>query len=101
MGGGGGGVAHGAHIGGFVAGLAAAWVLSWREVDGTPRDIAPAREVSSPGSLVTRALQAGDMATAARAYFAALDIRRRAHSTPEQSLALGAWLAENGHGRPQ
>ena len=97
-GGGGGGVAHGAHIGGFVAGLAAAWVLSWREVDGTPREYrAEAREVSSPGGLVTRALQAGDMATAARAYFAMPAHQAQGALTPEQSLALGAWLAENGH----
>jgi membrane associated rhomboid family serine protease len=96
--GGGGGVAHGAHIGGFVAGLAAAWVLSWREVDGTPREYrAEAREVSGPDSLIARALQAGDMATAARAYFAMPSHQAQGALTPEQSLALGAWLAENGH----
>src|SRR5262249_60468874 len=34
------GVAHGAHIGGFLAGLAAAWVMDRREVSVRPEDFA-------------------------------------------------------------
>ena len=97
-GGGGGGVAHGAHIGGFVAGVAAAWILARREVDGTPKEYrAEARALNAPGRLVSQALLSGDMATAARAYFALPAHEAQALLTPAQSLELGAWLAANGH----
>jgi membrane associated rhomboid family serine protease len=94
----GGGVAHGAHIGGFVAGVLAAWVLASREVDGTPKEYrAEARAVGSQGALVSQAVQEGDMAAAARAYFALPAQEAQLALTPAQSLALGDWLANNGH----
>jgi membrane associated rhomboid family serine protease len=96
----GGGVAHGAHIGGFVAGVAVAWVLSRREVQATPREFrtaAPA--MSAPAPLISQAARAGDMADAARAYFALPPRQAQQAVAPEQSLALGHWLAENGHGQ--
>ena len=42
------GVAHGAHIGGFLAGLAAAWVMDRREMAARPPEYADA-PVVSPG----------------------------------------------------
>jgi membrane associated rhomboid family serine protease len=97
---GGGGVAHGAHIGGFVAGVAVAWVLARREVQATPPEfLAAARAVSAPVPLVAQAAHAGDMADVARAYFALPPREAQQALDPEQSLALGQWLAENGHGQ--
>lgn len=95
----GGGVAHGAHIGGFVAGVAAAWLLARREVQGTPaeyRTAAPSAD--APAAVVSQALRAGDMATAARAYFALPARQAQDALDPAQSLALGAWLGQHGHG---
>jgi membrane associated rhomboid family serine protease len=96
---GGGGVAHGAHIGGFVAGVVVAWVLSRRDVEATPPEYrAEAAGVSAPASLISQAMRTGDMATAARAYFALPPRQSIQALDDEQSLALGRWLAENGHG---
>lgn len=97
----GGGVAYGAHIGGFIAGLAAAWVMGRRDVVGTPREFrAPRRAaVPTPAEEIADALAAGDGETAARIYFALpADATRRALD-PKTSLELARWLAEHGHGQ--
>ncbi|WP_239489728.1 rhomboid family intramembrane serine protease [Luteitalea sp. TBR-22] len=95
---GGGGVAHGAHIGGFVAGLGWAWLLDRRAVDGTPREYrTEVRGLAVPGSAVSQALRAGDMPTAARAYFALPPREADAALAPAEAMALGTWLAESGH----
>lgn len=90
----GGGVAHGAHIGGFVAGLAGAWLLDRAVTTGTPQEYAAAAGPRVAPSEVQAAVDRGDMESAARAYFAT--------PTPEvlepgSCLALGDWLADNGH----
>lgn len=96
---GGGGVAHGAHIGGFVAGVAAAWILSRRETRATPQEYrGEARAMAAPGTVVSQAMQAGDLATAARAYFALPPSDAQAALDPHQSIALAEWLAGHGHG---
>jgi membrane associated rhomboid family serine protease len=95
---GGGGVAHGAHIGGFVAGVAGAWLLNRREVDGTPQEYqAEVRGLSMPRNAVVAALRAGDMPAAARGYFALAPREAEAALGPADSLTLGSWLAANGH----
>lgn len=95
---GGGGVAHGAHIGGFVAGVAGAWLLDRREVDGTPQEYkAEVRGLSVPRNAVADALGDGDMPAAARAYFALAPREAEVALGPAEALALGAWLAGNGH----
>lgn len=97
---GGGGVAHGAHIGGFVAGVAAAWVLSRREVQSTPQEYkAEARTVAMPDAVVAQAMRAGDLATAARAYFALPAHQAQEALDARQTFTLGDWLAEHGHGQ--
>jgi membrane associated rhomboid family serine protease len=97
--GGGGGVAHGAHIGGFVAGLAAAWVIDRRSVSsgraGYATDVAIE---DAPESVVGVALAEGNMPRAAAAYFALPAEQSRKALRPEESIALGDWLAANGHG---
>ncbi len=99
MAGGGGGVAHGAHIGGFVAGVAAAFVIARRQVAATPREYQtrpPA--VDDPAAAVAAALHRGDMAAAARAYFALPAAAARDALDPDQVMSLAAWLADHGHG---
>ena len=97
---GGGGVAHGAHIGGFVAGVAAAWFMSNREVQAAPAEFkAQAAAVVSPATTVSQALRAGDMPAAANAYFALPPQQAREALDAGQSIVLGTWLAEHGHGQ--
>jgi len=95
----GGGVAYGAHIGGFLAGLAVAWVMERRDVAASPReyrtaDVAPA---SRTAISIAQALARGEMADAARAYFALAPDATRGVLDPEAMLKLGGWLAANGH----
>jgi membrane associated rhomboid family serine protease len=96
---GGGGVAHGAHIGGFVAGLAGAWLIDRRGVQsgkaGFPVDtVLDAAPASTPGEAIGQ----GEMARAATAYFALPPEQARKALRPEDSIALGDWLAASGHG---
>jgi membrane associated rhomboid family serine protease len=99
--GGGGGVAHGAHIGGFVAGLGVAWAMGRRELTATPASYrgAATEELDESGSAaaIGAAIRRDDMAGAARAYFAVDPSGTRRLLAPSDSLALGAWLAEHGH----
>lgn len=98
-GGSGGGVAHGAHIGGFVAGVAAAFVIARRQVSATPQGFAEtAPAVGAPADGAASALRRGDMATAARAYFALPASAARDALDPDQAMTLAAWLADHGHG---
>jgi membrane associated rhomboid family serine protease len=97
----GGGVAYGAHIGGFVAGLGAAWLMDRREVVARPREYRVERRRAEPvetlESAVRAALAEGRFRDAARLYFA-LDAAATRHLlSPEESLALGGWLHDNGH----
>ncbi|MDO8834319.1 MAG: rhomboid family intramembrane serine protease [Vicinamibacterales bacterium] len=96
---GGGGVAHGAHIGGFVAGLAAAWALTRREVTARPAEFgrASAAPVPASGDGITAAMDRGEMADSARAYFSLGPDRTRRLLPPEDSLRLAEWLAADGH----
>jgi membrane associated rhomboid family serine protease len=94
----GGGVAHGAHIGGFVAGLAGAWMIDRRAVGsaraGYSTDVAID---DAPESAVGTAVDGQDMARVAAAYFALPADRTRKALNPSDSLALGDWLAGHGH----
>ncbi len=94
----GGGVAYGAHIGGFVAGVAAAWVLSRRTVEATPAEYRSAvREVPDPSRAAAAAIASGDMETAARAYFALSPQDARTALAPDEAVALAGWLGDHGH----
>lgn len=92
---GGGGVAHGAHIGGFVAGLAVAWIMDRRQIAARPEEFS--EPTAAPAAMthagIAEAIARGDMADAALAYFAfGVELSRRA-LTPGDSLALARWLA--------
>lgn len=99
----GGGVAYGAHIGGFFAGLAAAFVMDRREITERPREYRAGvdRAVSprSAGDEIAQALKAGKFEHAAEMYFQVPASRARRLLPPDASIALGRWLAENGHSR--
>ena len=92
-----GGVAYGAHIGGFVAALAAGWLLDRREIDHAPREYRARPAARTPEGEVRVALAEGRYEDAARAYFSLSAGGTRRLLTPDQSLALARWLAENGH----
>jgi hypothetical protein len=96
------GVAHGAHIGGFVAGLAAAWFLGRRTLDARPAEFTAAPPVSlrrEPewGERIAAALDAGRMEEAAVEYFEVPARASRGLLSPQHSLALARWLVANGH----
>lgn len=92
---GGGGVAHGAHIGGFLAGLVAALVLDRREATAQPPEYRGVKKEEA--ATLSDAIEAGDFAAAAQAYFALPVERTHRALTPKASLALGNWLAANDH----
>lgn len=86
---GGGGVAHGAHIGGFIAGLGFAFFLNRKEIDGRPPEYR--RERGQPATLA-EAVAAGEYPAAARAYFALAPEQRRRALPAASAVALGRWL---------
>jgi membrane associated rhomboid family serine protease len=97
------GVAHGAHIGGFLAGLAAAWVMSRREVDQRPEEYRAVRrspsKAKTAGDPISDAIAAGNFEEAARLYFALPPEGTRRLLSRVESLALGRWLERDGRHR--
>jgi membrane associated rhomboid family serine protease len=94
------GVAHGAHIGGFLAGLTVAWAADHRSMRRPPAEYvaaAPARDVPSAASTVAAALQAGRFEEAASRYFALPPAATRGVLSPEAALQLAEWLSAHGH----
>jgi membrane associated rhomboid family serine protease len=89
-----GGVAHGAHIGGFVAGLAAAWLQDRRGEQARPVGVAGP---TGPAPDLRAALAEGRMAEAASAYFALPPAAVRGVLSPEEAAALAEWLRGAGH----
>ncbi len=94
---GGGGVAYGAHIGGFLTGLAAAWVMDRRVLAARPRSYPTTADDQGPPSTIGESIARGDMAGAANAYFAIAGDQTRRAVEPEAALALANWLAGHGH----
>jgi membrane associated rhomboid family serine protease len=93
-----GGVAHGAHIGGFLAGGAVAWVMDRRGVAARPRDIgAPKIRPVGGGQTVRDALARGEYGEAASEYFALPAASARGVLSPEEAVSLARWLRGNGH----
>jgi membrane associated rhomboid family serine protease len=84
-----GGIAHGAHIGGFVAGLALAWASDRRR----PAYDRVATSIDDVGALV----DAGRPDEAAARYFALPARATRAVLRPDQAFELASWLRRTGH----
>ena len=95
------GVAYGAHIGGFFAGLGAAFLVDRREREARPREF---REAASRPAQEGRPVPfeelvgAGRMDAAAAAYFGA-DHHVLDRRAPREVLVLGRWLSEQGNAR--
>ncbi|MGD8440640.1 MAG: rhomboid family intramembrane serine protease [Holophagae bacterium] len=91
-----GGVAHGAHIGGFLAGAGAAWVMSRRGIAERERELG--RPTVAPVSgAVAEALQEDRPEQAATEYFALPAAAARTALAPDQALDLAARLRRRGH----
>jgi len=93
----GGGVAHGAHIGGFVAGLGAAWLMDRRGVATRPKGFAAASSAPTGGEAIRKALAEGRTADAASAYFALSPAQAQGAVSAEEAVELARWLRANGH----
>jgi membrane associated rhomboid family serine protease len=89
---GGGGVAHGAHIGGFIAGAAVAFVISRFAAAKSPRDIEPPKKVPAGRGAVRQAIARGDFQEAAREFFALSPSATRDALSPAEAVSLAAWL---------
>ena len=92
----GGGVAHGAHIGGFLAGAAAAFVMNWRAIAKKPRDIGSPKVAPSGGKTVREALSRGNYDEAASDYFALPASKARNAVSPEEAVSLASRLRREG-----
>ena len=95
----GGGVAHGAHLGGFLVGLLLAWFVNRRlrfasSAPAAPGDRAPASP--PPGSLAAL-IEDGDYEVAARRYVRLSSAETRRLLSERHSLMLGTWMAARGH----
>lgn len=106
--GGGGGVAHGAHIGGFVAGLGIAYAMDrfpeygnlsrWRRAwKSSPAPGFPAEEAQSPADRIHEALLQGDWKGAVSLYLAVPNRAQRKLVAPSERLAVGRHLLREGH----
>ena len=96
-----GGVAYGAHIGGFIAGLTVAWLIDRREMLAQPHHERDEGTAAGPTHTAAAAIDAaiadGDFATAARTYFALEPAATRRLLSPANSLVLADWLREHDH----
>jgi len=98
----GGGVAYGAHIGGFLGGLAVAWVIDRRSLLIRPADFSvPSRspDTRSSGGGLAALIEEGDYEAAATRYFAASAGETRRLLSERHSLRLGQWMAAKGYAR--
>jgi membrane associated rhomboid family serine protease len=92
-----GGVAHGAHIGGFVVGGIAAWVLDRRGLAARPADIdVPVAAPAGPDAL-RAALADARFDDAARDYFALSAPEARGALAPDEAVSLASWLRAQGY----
>ena len=90
------GVAYGAHIGGFVAGLAVAWLEERRGLDRSPGGAPEAAQAGGPAA-VKAALAEGRLEDAAASYFALPSSEARGLLGAPDAVALAKWLRAAGH----
>jgi hypothetical protein len=92
-----GGVAHGAHIGGFVVGGVLAWSFDRRRLVSRPPDIEAPQGAPAGADAVRTALAEGRFGEAARTYFALPPPSTRGALAPDEAVALASWLRAQGH----
>jgi len=93
----GGGVAYGAHIGGFLTGMLGSWFLDRRELSRPAPGLVDGPPDPGAGSSIAAAVDEGRFLDAARLYFALPAHSARGALTASHSLTLANWLAQNGH----
>lgn len=95
---GGGGVAYGAHIGGFLAGLGVAWFLDRRELRAKPEVYAgTVSDVATAIERVRQAVEGGRFEKAAELYFSLPAGATKRILPPADSLGFATWLRCAGH----
>jgi len=94
---GGSGVAHGAHLGGFVVGGLMAWFMDRRGAVEQPAPFAARAGAARGADVVGKALADGRLGDAAEAYFALPSSDTRGAVSPDQAVELAAWLRRGGH----
>ena len=98
----GGGVAYGAHIGGFLGGLAVAWVVDRRSLLIRSADVGVPGGPGAPrssGSGLAALIEEGAYEEAARRYFASSAGDTRQLLSERHSVLLGQWMAAKGYAR--
>jgi membrane associated rhomboid family serine protease len=90
------GVAHGAHIGGFIAGTVVAFVSSRFAAAKSPRDLGAPKQAPAGGPSIRRAIARGDYGEAAREFFALPPSASRTSLSPTEAVSLAGWLREHG-----
>src|SRR5262249_34592126 len=91
-----GGVAHGAHLGGFAAGALAAWGLRRPVAGARPASFQVVASKPSGAEVVRAALAEGRTGDAARAYFALPPAAARGALSADEAVALAGWLRQTG-----
>jgi hypothetical protein len=92
-----GGVAHGAHIGGFLAGLGLVYVLGHMPLpEGLHKSASLTVEKICSPKLIPQAVAAGELDVASRCYLEFEKSAERKAVAPETVLALGDYLLEKG-----
>jgi membrane associated rhomboid family serine protease len=92
-----GGVAHGAHIGGFIAGGLVAWLMDRRGEQARPARFTSVKAAPVGIDAVHAALAEGRPGDAAEAYFALPPALVRGALSADQAVELASWLRANGH----
>ena len=96
----GGGVAYGAHIGGFLGGLLLAWGVNRRSLQIRPTDFRAAGQpgvAGPPAGSLAALIEDGDYEAAARRYVGLSSTESRRLLSERHSLRLGTWMAAKGH----
>ena len=88
--------AHGAHLGGFAAGMLLAWFVGRRLRSAGAAPAGRAADPPTPGSLAAL-IEDGDYETAARRYVQLSSAETRRLLSERHSLRLGTWMADRRH----
>lgn len=94
-----GGVAHGAHIGGFVAGLGLAWLVDRAGWRAQPAEYAVETAPPDAASSLRPLIKRGHFTEAARQYFALPPAAVQGALDSVELLALADWLRRNRQGK--
>jgi membrane associated rhomboid family serine protease len=92
-----GGVAHGAHISGFIVGAMVAWLMDRPAIVARASPITAPDEAPLGADAVRAALAEGRPDEAARAWFALPPSALRGALSPREAVRLASWLREEGH----